>query len=122
MPELEGGPWFGLLAPAKTPRPIIDWLNAETRKAMAAPGCASQLTALGINAAARLAGGFRQAHRRRDPALGRHHQARGDQAELENCSSGGARALAGMRSHLACMATAAIWPYCAEWLEREDRR
>ena len=38
MPELEGGPWFGLLAPAKTPRPIIDWLNAETRKAMAEPG------------------------------------------------------------------------------------
>ena len=37
FPELEGGPWFGLLAPAGTPRPIIDWLNSETRKAFSAP-------------------------------------------------------------------------------------
>jgi tripartite-type tricarboxylate transporter receptor subunit TctC len=36
FPELEGGPWFGLLAPAGTPRAIIDLLNAETRKAFAA--------------------------------------------------------------------------------------
>jgi tripartite-type tricarboxylate transporter receptor subunit TctC len=49
MPELEGGPWFGLLAPAKTPRPVIDWLNAETRKAMSEPGLRAKLTALGVN-------------------------------------------------------------------------
>jgi tripartite-type tricarboxylate transporter receptor subunit TctC len=48
MPELEGGPWFGLLAPAKTPRPIIDWLNAETRKAMLDPAIRSKLEALGV--------------------------------------------------------------------------
>jgi tripartite-type tricarboxylate transporter receptor subunit TctC len=48
MPELEGGPWFGLLAPAKTPRPIIDWLNAETKKAMLEPGIRAKLEALGV--------------------------------------------------------------------------
>ncbi len=48
MPELEGGPWFGLLAPAKTPKPIIDWLNAETRKAMSEPGIRAKLEALGV--------------------------------------------------------------------------
>lgn len=48
MPELEGGPWFGLLAPAKTPRPIIDWLNAETKKAMAQPAVRAKLEALGV--------------------------------------------------------------------------
>jgi tripartite-type tricarboxylate transporter receptor subunit TctC len=48
MPELEGGPWFGLLAPAKTPRPIIDWLNAETKKAMSEPGIRAKLEALGV--------------------------------------------------------------------------
>ncbi|MGH6951334.1 MAG: Bug family tripartite tricarboxylate transporter substrate binding protein [Vitreimonas sp.] len=32
-PGIEGGPWFGLLAPAGTPKPIIDWLNAEATKA-----------------------------------------------------------------------------------------
>ena len=48
MPELEGGPWFGLLAPAKTPRPIIDWLNAEAKKAMSDPGLRAKLEALGV--------------------------------------------------------------------------
>ena len=48
MPELEGGPWFGLLAPAKTPRPIIDWLNAESKKAMLEPGIRAKLEALGV--------------------------------------------------------------------------
>jgi tripartite-type tricarboxylate transporter receptor subunit TctC len=48
MPELEGGPWFGLLAPARTPRPIIDWLNAETKKAMAEAGLRKKLEALGL--------------------------------------------------------------------------
>lgn len=37
FPELQGGPWFGLLAPAGTPRPIIDWLNSETRNVFSAP-------------------------------------------------------------------------------------
>ena len=37
MPELEGGPWFGLLAPAKTPRAIVDRLNGEIRKALETP-------------------------------------------------------------------------------------
>ena len=48
MPELEGGPWFGLLAPAKTPRPIIDWLNAEAKKAMSAPDVRTKLETLGV--------------------------------------------------------------------------
>ena len=37
MPALEGGPWFGLLVPAGTPRPIVDWLHAEAKKAFSAP-------------------------------------------------------------------------------------
>jgi tripartite-type tricarboxylate transporter receptor subunit TctC len=32
-PQLEGGPWFGFFVPAKTPRPVIDWLHAEAKKA-----------------------------------------------------------------------------------------
>ena len=35
FPTLQGGPWFGLAAPAGTPRPIIDLLNSEARKAFA---------------------------------------------------------------------------------------
>lgn len=48
MPELEGGPWFGLLAPAKTPRPIVDWLNAEVKKAMSTKDVQDRLGALGL--------------------------------------------------------------------------
>jgi tripartite-type tricarboxylate transporter receptor subunit TctC len=48
LPELEGGPWFGLLAPAGTPRPIIDWLNSETRKAFSASDVRERFIAQGI--------------------------------------------------------------------------
>jgi tripartite-type tricarboxylate transporter receptor subunit TctC len=37
FPDLEGGPWFGFFVPAKTPRPIIDWLNAEAKRAFSTP-------------------------------------------------------------------------------------
>jgi tripartite-type tricarboxylate transporter receptor subunit TctC len=32
LPGYEANNWYGLLAPAKTPKPIIDRLNAETVK------------------------------------------------------------------------------------------
>ena len=48
LPELEGGPWFGLMAPAGTPRPIIDWLNSETRKAFAAPDVRERFLSQGM--------------------------------------------------------------------------
>jgi len=37
FPQLEGGPWFGFFVPAKTPRPIIDWLHAEAKRAFSTP-------------------------------------------------------------------------------------
>jgi tripartite-type tricarboxylate transporter receptor subunit TctC len=48
LPELEGGPWFGLLAPAGTPRPIIDWLSNETRKAFSGPDVRERFISQGI--------------------------------------------------------------------------
>src|SRR5262245_10090228 len=49
MRELEGGPWFGLLAPAGTPRAVIDWLNAETIKAFNAPDVRERLSQQGLS-------------------------------------------------------------------------
>ena len=43
----EIGAWFGLLAPAGTPAPVIAWLNAETRKAFAAPDARDKFTVQG---------------------------------------------------------------------------
>src|SRR5829696_1776623 len=37
FPQLEGGPWFGFFVPAKTPRPVVDWLHAEAKKAFSTP-------------------------------------------------------------------------------------
>jgi tripartite-type tricarboxylate transporter receptor subunit TctC len=45
---LEGGAWFGLMAPAGTPRPIVDWLNAQTRKAYEASEVSERLTKQGL--------------------------------------------------------------------------
>jgi len=45
LPQLEGGPWFGLLVPAGTPRAIVDWLNSEARKAFEAPDVRERLAA-----------------------------------------------------------------------------
>ena len=41
FPQIEGGPWFGLVAPAGTPRAIVDWLNAEGAKRSRRPTCAT---------------------------------------------------------------------------------
>ncbi|MGH6767939.1 MAG: Bug family tripartite tricarboxylate transporter substrate binding protein [Xanthobacteraceae bacterium] len=37
LPKMEGNPWFGLVVPGKTPRPIIDWINRAATKAFTAP-------------------------------------------------------------------------------------
>jgi tripartite-type tricarboxylate transporter receptor subunit TctC len=39
--------WIGLLAPAKTPRPIVNKLNAEVRKVLAQPDVLERLSKLG---------------------------------------------------------------------------
>ena len=43
--------WNGMLVPAKTPRPIIERLNAETTKALALPEVQQKLTAQGVEPA-----------------------------------------------------------------------
>ena len=48
MPGVEGGPWFGLFAPAGTPRAAIDWINAEAKKAFSAPDLKNRLESQGL--------------------------------------------------------------------------
>ena len=47
-PGIEGGPWFGLMAPAGTPRPLVDWLNAEATKAFSSNDLKARLEAQGL--------------------------------------------------------------------------
>jgi tripartite-type tricarboxylate transporter receptor subunit TctC len=46
-PGLEYGSWSALLAPARTPRPIIDLLNQKVRKILAEPEITARLRSLG---------------------------------------------------------------------------
>lgn len=48
---VEAASWFGMLAPAKTPRPIIVRLNSETVKALSSPDFAEQLSSEGAEPA-----------------------------------------------------------------------
>ena len=49
FPELEFSNWFGLYAPAGTPKPILDRLNAEVRKALADPVARPRLITAGFD-------------------------------------------------------------------------
>jgi len=48
MPGIEGGPWFGLFAPAGTPHAAIDWVNAEANKAFSSPDLKARLEGQGL--------------------------------------------------------------------------
>jgi tripartite-type tricarboxylate transporter receptor subunit TctC len=47
---VEGGSWYGLLAPAGTPRDIVDRLNAEMRIALGSPEMKQRLESVGVDA------------------------------------------------------------------------
>jgi len=49
VPGVEGGAWFGLYAPAGTPRAIIDWINREARKVFAEPEIRGRLEEQGVS-------------------------------------------------------------------------
>jgi tripartite-type tricarboxylate transporter receptor subunit TctC len=51
VPDFEAGSWLGLLAPARTPKPILARLNEVMVKAVNSPDTRSKLEALGAEAA-----------------------------------------------------------------------
>jgi tripartite-type tricarboxylate transporter receptor subunit TctC len=48
VPDFEASSWVGILAPAKTPRPVIEKLNRELNALLASPETAERLATLGI--------------------------------------------------------------------------
>jgi tripartite-type tricarboxylate transporter receptor subunit TctC len=51
LPGFEMSPWFGVLAPAGTPRDIVTKLNAELVRILRAPDIAAQFRAQGVEPA-----------------------------------------------------------------------
>jgi tripartite-type tricarboxylate transporter receptor subunit TctC len=50
VPGYEFGIWFGVFAPARTPKPVITRLNQEIVKALATPDMRAQLAKVGVAA------------------------------------------------------------------------
>jgi tripartite-type tricarboxylate transporter receptor subunit TctC len=48
MPEVQGGAWFALFAPAATPRTIVDWWNREARRAFSEPDARERFVSQGV--------------------------------------------------------------------------
>ena len=48
VPDFEAASWVGILAPAKTPRPIVERLNRELNAVLASPEIVEKLAGLGI--------------------------------------------------------------------------
>jgi tripartite-type tricarboxylate transporter receptor subunit TctC len=48
LPGFDAITWFGLFAPARTPQPIVDLLNAEVRKSLATAEVRDKLTQQGL--------------------------------------------------------------------------
>jgi tripartite-type tricarboxylate transporter receptor subunit TctC len=47
MPEVQGGAWFALFAPARTPRAIVDWWNREAGRALSEPDARERFVSQG---------------------------------------------------------------------------
>jgi len=48
LPGYDASVWWGLVAPAKTPREIVRRLNADTNQALGDPAIAGKLADLGV--------------------------------------------------------------------------
>jgi tripartite-type tricarboxylate transporter receptor subunit TctC len=57
--QIDGG-WFGMFAPANTPPDIVDKLQREVKIAVADPGVAAKLAALGVDPVATAPADFKQ--------------------------------------------------------------
>jgi tripartite-type tricarboxylate transporter receptor subunit TctC len=75
----EAGAWQGLMVPAKTPKPVIDKLNAEVMKALQSADVRSRLAQQGTEPLGSTPEEYADLHQERDGPLGQGRQAdRGD--------------------------------------------
>lgn len=58
MPDFEAIQWYGIVAPAHTPQPVVALLNAEINRALATPALKARLEAEGAEAAPLPPGAF----------------------------------------------------------------
>jgi len=67
FPGFEAVPWFGLLAPAGTPKDVLDKLHAETVKTLALPDMRKRFDELGLEAVGNTPAEFAEVIRKETP-------------------------------------------------------
>jgi tripartite-type tricarboxylate transporter receptor subunit TctC len=70
-PGFEAVPWFGLMAPAGTPAPVVDKLHKETVRIMALPDVKGKLEGLGVQLVGNTPAQFAEIVRSELPAWGK---------------------------------------------------
>ena len=68
FPGFEAVPWFGLLAPAGTPKEIVDKLHDETVKTLAMPAVRKKFEELGLEPVGNTPAEFAAVIRKETPA------------------------------------------------------
>ena len=81
VPDFESSSWVGILAPAKTPRPVIDRLNRELTAVLTSPDVVAKLETLGITATPGTPEQFGEQMRRDLESYGKVVKAAGIKAE-----------------------------------------
>ena len=71
FPGFEATAWFGLMAPAGTPQPILDKLYQETTKVLAMPDVRAKLESLGLQLVGNTPAQFSEIIRTETPAWGK---------------------------------------------------
>ena len=69
LPGFLTGSWQGLLAPAGTPKPVVDKLHAEVQRILALPDIKERLSALGAEPSTMSPGDFGQWFKTETPAM-----------------------------------------------------
>ena len=67
FPDFEAVPWFGLLAPAGTPKDVLDKLHAQTAKTLASPDVRKKFDELGLEPVGNTPAEFAQIIRKETP-------------------------------------------------------
>jgi tripartite-type tricarboxylate transporter receptor subunit TctC len=71
FPGFDATAWFGVMAPAGTPQPIVEKINAETRKFLATPDVKARLEGLGLQLVANSPAEFAKIVQDEIPAWGK---------------------------------------------------
>ncbi len=82
LADFEINAWFGVFAPARTPKPIVDKLNAEMARVITDPAIKNRLVQLGHRSRVRDAGGTRHVAENRSRQVAHRGRSRRREAGL----------------------------------------